>query len=251
LNSENERVRSHHLSSWFSQEREIIEPSALSENLGIDTAILCPITEFYNQIIDRLGLSDADNAPSFNGSLGGKMNGERLVYLSAVGAPSAGMLLETLIASGIRKVLMLGFAGSISAKCRIGDLAIPTWGIREEGTSYHYLEPGMRPEASIEFVQKLRNSLRDAKFVEGGVWTTDAPYRETISKVRDYAEVGAIAVEMECTALMSIAMYRKVDFASLLVITDEIFEGEWKQGFDSSPVEDSIRIVCDAMRTEF
>ncbi len=181
MNSENERASGHHLPSWFSQERGIIEPSALSENLGIDTAILCPITEFYDQIIDSLGLNDADDAPSFNGSLGGKMDGERAIYLSAVGAPSAGMLLETLIASGIRRALMLGYAGSISAKCRIGDLVIPTWGIREEGTSYHYLESGVRPEVSGSLVQKLRDSLNGPKHFEGGVWTTDAPYRETAS----------------------------------------------------------------------
>ena len=251
MNANNERAGGHHPLRWFSNEKEIIEPSILSERLEISTAILCPITEFYRHIVDQFGLNDADDAPSFNGSLEGKLDEKRAVYLSGVGAPSAGMLLETLIASGIRKAFMLGYAGSISSKCRIGDLVIPTWGIPEEGTSHHYLEMGARPEASNNLVQKLIEALDGLKHIQGGVWTTDAPYRETIGKVRGYAGMGAVAVEMECTALMSIAMYRKAEFASLLVITDEVFEGEWRQGFDSPSVEKSVTIVCEAVGRRF
>lgn len=251
MDADNERAGSHHRPHWFSNEKEIIEPSTLSERLGIDTAIICPITEFYRQLIDRLGMNDSDDAPSFNGSQEGKIDQKRAVYLSGIGAPSAGMLMETLIASGIRKTLMLGYAGSISAKCRIGDLVIPTWGIPEEGTSHHYLQPGARPEASDNLVQKLIEALDGSKHIQGGVWTTDAPYRETICKVRNYAGVGAVAVEMECTALMSIAKYRKADFASLLVITDEIFEGEWNQGFDSPFVKESVEAACEAVGRRF
>lgn len=237
--------------AWFSLEKEIIEPSVLSDQLGVDTAIVSPIAEFYDHLIDSMGMGDADDAPSFNGSIKGKIDEERAVYLSAVGAPSAGMLLETLIASGIQKTVMLGYAGSISDSCRIGDLAIPVWGIREEGTSYHYLESEVVPEVSESLVQTLRDALDGISFVEGGVWTTDAPYRETLSKARDYARAGAIAVEMECTALMSIAMYRKAEFASLLVISDEIFEGRWRPGFDAESVQRSVAIACDAMGRSF
>jgi uridine phosphorylase len=251
LDANDGQAGSHHRLPWFSKEKEIIEPSTLSEHLEIDTAIICPITEFYRRLIDQLGLSDADDAPSFNGSHEGKIDEQRAVYLGGVGAPSAGMLLETLIASGIRKTLMLGYAGSISTKCRIGDLVIPTWGIPEDGTSHHYLEPGARPEASNELVQKLIEALNGLKHIRGGVWTTDAPYRETVGKVRDYAGMGAVAVEMECTALMSVARYRKADFAALLVITDEIFEGQWKQGFDSPSVEESVKAVCESIGRRF
>ena len=245
------RAGCHHGLQWFSNEKEIIEPSILSERLEIDTAIICPITEFYIHLIDRLGMSDADNAPSFNGSQEGKIDKKRAVYLSGVGAPSAGMLMETLIASGIRKTLMLGYAGSISNRCRIGHLVLPTWGIPEEGTSHHYLESGARPEASNDLVQELIEALNGLRYIQGGVWTTDAPYRETIGKVRECAGMGAVAVEMECTALMSIARYRKADFAAVLVITDEVFEGQWKQGFDSPSVEESVKSVCEAVGKRF
>ena len=251
LGANDERAGGHHRLHWFSNEKEIIEPSTLSERLGIDTAIVCPITEFYRQLIDQLGMNDADDAPSFNGSQEGKIDQQRAVYLSGIGAPSAGMLMETLIASGIRNTLMLGYAGSISSKCRIGDLVIPTWGIPEEGTSHHYLEPGARPEASNDLVQELIDALDGLQHIQGGVWTTDAPYRETIGKVREYAGMGAVAVEMECTALMSIAGYRKAGFAAVLVITDEVFEGQWKQGFDSPSVEESVKSVCEAVGRRF
>jgi nucleoside phosphorylase len=67
------------------------------------------------------------------------------------------------------------------------------------------------------------------------VWTTDAPYRETASKVNTYRERGVLAVEMELSALMTLAVYRSVKLAGLLVVSDEVFALKWHRGF-SSPV---------------
>ncbi len=63
------------------------------------------------------------------------------------------------------------------------------------------------------------------------MWTIDAPFRETMDKVQEYARRGVLAVEMECTALMSIAAYRGINLAAVLVITDELFGEGWVQGF--------------------
>lgn len=45
----------------------------------------------------------------------------------------------------------MGEAGSISKDIKIGDVVVPTWGLREEGVSYHYLEP--------DIVVKLKPSV--------------------------------------------------------------------------------------------
>jgi len=78
--------------------------------------------------------------------------------------------------------------------------------------------------------------------LRGGVWTTDAPFRETVGKVHRYSSLGALAVEMECSALMAVAEFRGVRLAAGLAITDELFEGVWRPRF-SAPEVDRARIA--------
>ena len=55
-----------------------------------------------------------------------------------VGAPYAGMLLETLIAWGAKKIIFFGWCGAISHDVKFGDIIIPTGAMIDEGTSKHY-----------------------------------------------------------------------------------------------------------------
>ncbi len=61
----------------------------------------------------------------------------------------------------------------------------------------------------------------------GGVWTTDAVFRETRDKVRKYSEMNVLGVDMESTALMTVAMYRGVELGIALVVTDELYGAKW------------------------
>jgi hypothetical protein len=49
---------------------------------------------------------------------------------------------------------------------------------------------------------------------------------------------------METTALMSIAMFRHAEFAAALVISDELHEGVWKQGFQSPELARTRSRLC-------
>lgn len=152
--------------------------------------------------------------------------------MAFTGASNVASFLETLIASGAKEILMIGWAGSISPKCKIGNIVIPVWGVREEGASYHYLAPEILPRPSDNLLKVIRKaSFNGAKCIEGGVWTTDALFRETPEKIKRYAQDGVLAVETECTAAMSVAIYRNVDFAAILMISNEVFpDNKWNQG---------------------
>lgn len=163
------------------------------------------------------------------------------------------MLLECLIATGLQNVVMMGEAGSITPTCTIGDIFLPTWGLREEGTSYHYLSPDIQPSPSSELLTSLRHGLRELKveWQEGGIWTIDAPFRETHEKIAAYADNDVCAVEMESTALMSIAMYRNVDFAAILAISDELYDKTWAPGFDSEQLKRTKDVLVEAIEKVF
>ena len=62
---------------------------------------------------------------------------------SPLGAPMAAILLEELVAFGVRRAIFLGYCGSIQKDIGLGEIVLPVQVVREDGTSYHYL-PGER-----------------------------------------------------------------------------------------------------------
>lgn len=58
--------------------------------------------------------------------------------------------------------------------------------------------------------------------IEGKIWTTDAVYRETYSKVKLMQERGCLGVDMELSALLALAKYRDVKFFQFLIGDDAV-----------------------------
>jgi uridine phosphorylase len=166
-----------------------------------------------------------------------------------LGAPQAAIVLEKLIALGAQRLWVLGWCGSLQPDLRIGDLIIPTTALSEEGTSAHYpvAEKGRRTDSILN--EHLENALQKANlpFTTGPVWTTDAIYRETQTKVAEYGNKGILAVEMEMSALITVAAYRLVALAGVLVVSDELSSLEWHPGFRGETVKNKSREACKVL----
>jgi len=153
-----------------------------------------------------------------------------------IGAPYGVMILETLIAWGVTRVVFMGWCGAISQNVHIGDMIVPNGAMVNEGTSLHYLQKTMDvvPPSNI-ILQKTRQTIESAQMTyhEGLVWTTDAAFRETREAVVSFQERGILAVEMELSALLSVGSFHDVDVGALLVVSDELSSLTWKPGFKS------------------
>jgi len=167
----------------------------------------------------------------------GKASGSLSLTGPFLGAPQAVMAMEKIIALGANRICVFGWCGSLQPDLNIGDIVIPLNAVAEEGTSKHYPIGNRKPGTDQELNGILEQALEQEglPFKKGTVWTTDAPYRETIAKVKTYREKGVLAVEMEMSALMTLAVYRSVKLSGLLVVSDELFQLKWHRGF-SSPV---------------
>ena len=84
-------------------------------------------------------------------------------------------------------------------------------------------------------------------FTRGEIWTTDAIYRETPEKVRRYQEEGVLAVEMESAALLTVAAYRSVSLAGLLVVSDELSDLKWRPGFSNPVLKENTRLAGELL----
>jgi uridine phosphorylase len=166
-----------------------------------------------------------------------------------LGAPQAVLILEKLIALGSRAIVVLGWCGSLQPHVRIGDWLLPSGAHSEEGTSAHYpLDSGeCLPDSAL--CASLQNYFTQSGLSvhSGLIWTTDAPLRETVTKVRDYGAKGLLAVEMEMSALFRVASYRNVGLVGLLVVSDELFTLKWRPGFQSDRFKRSCRLAAEAI----
>lgn len=153
-----------------------------------------------------------------------------------VGAAAAVMLVEEMIACGMEVLIVTGAAGSLQPEAPIGSIIVPTAAIREEGTSHHYVPSDALAEASREAVAAIGSVLRerDLPYVSGLHWTTDAVYREHREKIDRYRSAGVLAVDMELSALYTVAAYRNIECGAVLAISDELHGDAWDLGFDDT-----------------
>ncbi len=147
----------------------------------------------------------------------------------AVGAPMAVICLEKLIALGARSILVHGWCGSLVPELAATDILVPTVGLPEEGTSPHYDDlprPAPDPGLAEGLWAWLEASGRHCR--RGPIWTTDAPFRETREKVEQYGRDGIMAVDMEYTALCTVAGFRSIRLAAAMLVSDELWRVPWK-----------------------
>lgn len=151
-----------------------------------------------------------------------KYNEDTLLVYPNTGAPAAVIDFELLIASGIKRFVAFGTCGTFDVDIPQNSIIVPSFAVREEGTSYHYLPVDNQLKFSNELINSMLEYAQelDIAAIAGGVWTTDAVYRETENKISMMKNRGCIGADMELSALMSVAEYRKVKFAQFLIVDD-------------------------------
>ena len=169
----------------------------------------------------------------------------------AVGAPMAVLCLEKLIALGAEKIILYGWCGSLDKDLQAMDVLIPTHALSEEGTSSHYLPGAHTIKPSAVLADTLRSALSDNGITvrQGPVWTTDAPYRETRRKVTAFGEQGIVAVDMEYSALCTVAAYRKVQLAAVMLVSDELYRLPWTPSYSFKKFKQRSRELLDILCT--
>ena len=159
-----------------------------------------------------------------------------------LGAPQAVMVMELLCLQGVKVFLSLGSCGSIQEDLAIGNIVLPLTALSEEGTSDHYPLKDGPASADPELTDYLARSLAEEglNFRAGRIWTTDAPFRETREKIQSYASQGILAVDMEASALMTVAAFRDLSFAGLMVVSDELRPEKHIFGFNSPELTEGL-----------
>lgn len=167
----------------------------------------------------------------------------------ALGSPAAALILEKLIVLGVKEIMLVSCCGSLDPAHSIGDIMIGTGAVSGEGVSPYYAEKSVvlpAPEA-VDQLQMVADAL-PSNVHRGTIWSTDAPYRERRSELLRLQERhGIVGVDMEFSALCSVASFRKVVFGGIFVVSDTLWTRNWKPGFGGADFRAASRGLIEQL----
>ena len=156
-------------------------------------------------------------------------NTEVAIFMSRVGASACCVSYEEVLAMGLEKLIMFGTCGVLDKNIEDLAIIIPTSAIRDEGTSYHYMKASNEIKVNEKYIDDFKQILKSNNIssINGKVWTTDAPYRETRDKVLKRKEQGCICVDMECSAIAALMKFRDREVFQFFYAADNLDSQKW------------------------
>jgi len=164
-----------------------------------------------------------------------------------VGSSYAVLIAEQLFVSGCELLISITSAGIIKQSDSNKKFALITQAIRDEGTSYHYLPKNELSELCQKLLKKLKND--NNLWLEVKSWTTDAPYRETMSAIDQMKKDNIICVEMEASALYAFAKAKNKEVVCFAHLTNTMAqkEGDFEKGEDYGSPE-TIQLIEEVIK---
>lgn len=151
------------------------------------------------------------------------------LIMSLVGAPAVVSQYEELFAMGVEKILVFGNCGVLDSRLEDCSIIVPDRAVRDEGTSFHYEEPGDEIAVNVCEMDRMTKFFAGTgvQYTTGKVWTTDGIYRETRDKVAKRKAEGCICVEMECAAIAALAKFRNRSVSQFFYCADNLDSDVW------------------------
>ena len=167
----------------------------------------------------------------------------------ALGAAAAVLILEKLIVLGVKQIWLLSCCGTLDPSWSLGDIVLATGALCGEGVSPYYSTKKQTTPGAVATDQLERFANRHWPGLHRGtIWSTDAPYRERRSELISLQErYGIVGIDMEFSALCTVARCRKVSLGALFVVSDLLWTGNWKPGFGARQFTESSHHLIDRL----
>jgi uridine phosphorylase len=157
----------------------------------------------------------------------GYVNDTPIVYSCVYGAPRAVEPIHIFAGLGTRRVVLIGSCGALQPAVRTGDVVIPSEARVGEGATQYY-------DASVEWAtpdtgcaERARAAVeRSGIRVHGGpLLTTSALFAQGPERIEEWRKEGYVAVDMETSAVFSVARVFGLEAVSMVFAWDELYRG--------------------------
>jgi len=234
----------------------IIHPVKTKRDRGIPkTGVLFVNPGEANTAIDLVLDGGGKRLFLHNSKLALTDDSERFAAGPCLGAAAAVLIIEKLIVLGAKRIVQMGWCGAVDSSVKVGDIVIADGAECGEGVSQYYRgEKSSRqsgPSANLHarLADLFKKHGRVVK--TGSIWSTDAPYRESRSMLKELHQISSvIGVDMEFSAICSVAAFRGIEFASVMVVSDELLGDKWNPGFKDPVFRDSCKKVMKTLLNE-
>ncbi|WP_028988398.1 purine-nucleoside phosphorylase [Thermicanus aegyptius] len=172
----------------------------------------------YNQVRNMFGFT-------------GKYKGvEVSVQGTGMGVPSISIYTHELINSyGVKKLIRVGTCGAYQEKVKVRDIILAMSASTDSGVNrLRFKGVEFAPTADFSLLLKAYETSRSKGLPVhvGGIFTSDTFYTEDQEPIELLKKHGVLAVEMETTALYTLAARFGVQALSILTVSDHLLTGE-------------------------
>ena len=149
---------------------------------------------------------------------------------SGMGQPTLAIYVNELVAEyGVKTLMRVGTCGAYQPYLKVGDLVLAMTAstdsnmnrIRFDGLDY-------APAADFDLLLKAYEAAnqRGLKPYVGGVYAGDSFYKDDPDRWKKWADYGVLVVDMETSALYTLAAKYKVAALTILTVSDSLATGE-------------------------
>lgn len=203
------------------------------------------LPDFPPSVPEAYGLESLTGSRIYKGRRGRR---EILFAPTMVGAAAASLNIEMYLChSPASHGIGVGYCGALKPGVETGQIIIPSAARIGEGTSRYYGQTEVStPDQDL--VGRLVDAARSFGYepLVGEVYSTDAVLMETPDFLAELSQLGMVAIDMEMSALFSIAQYHGKSAAGILVVSDEPVEGSPYEPY--LPPHEAERITTDVIR---
>ena len=193
----------------------------------------------------------------------GSKNGVGIsVSSTGIGCPSAAIAVEELSRIGAETFIRVGTTGALQKDVHIGDIVIASSAVRADGTSRIYVPLEFPAVADFNVSAALLQAATKCKMKThfGVVLSTDAFYGN-YENLKCWSEFGVLSVEMESSAIFTIAALKNLSAGSILAVDGNPLMGVGKGEFEpgehtgeldarvKEAIKEEAKIAIDAILT--
>jgi uridine phosphorylase len=200
------------------------------------------------------GAELVSNARGFNCYLASQWHRPLVVVATGIGAPATAIVVEELIALGLRAIVRIGTCGALQREISPDQLVVASGCVRDEGTSCAYIDLAYPALADPRLAVQLADAGRaqGATVHLGITHCKDAYYSEKRGFLSDeeaagrrwriLRAAGVLATEMEAGPLFIIAALRRIAAGAIFITVGK----QRSAGFD-----DALRLAIAAVSETF
>lgn len=199
----------------------------------IAETILLPGDPLRAKYIAETFLEGAECYNNVRGMLGftGTYKGKRVsVQGTGMGVPSISIYANELMESyGVQNLIRVGTCGAIQEDIKVRDVIIAMSASSDsQANRLLFNQIDFAPTANFDLLHKAYQvaTERNMSVKVGNIFTSDSFYRESMDLYKKLASYQVLAVEMESSALYTLAAKYKRNALSILTVSDHILTGE-------------------------